>query len=261
MKRKILLFGFLSMLLESLKVSAARTQLGGWEIPQITLPIDFGALKEPNVIALIASTMLVGFILYILAMKVPVFDKNRIYAGIFASLLTVITIMTVPVVAWIMLVGSMGGVIISVLLVFSVLYAMYVTAKKTRVDAKIESGDIDKDYRDSRDEHEDEYKTRRYKKVKSRVKKLVNTIAALARIKDKPDYREQCNNQAGMAEGLKKLVEKAGKQHGKDPTGDGDEARVMLDRCMDELNKRDPNISIARKMANQAFTILDDHEN
>jgi len=149
--------------------------------------------------------------------------------------------------------GSMGGVLVSLLLVFSIIYAMYVTTKKTRGDAANESRDINKSTRDSkRDEHEDTKKDR-YTAIEQKIVGILNRVNDLDA--SSADYEDNCDTYSNLTAKLMKKLKGAKKG---DQTPDGDQAYNFLKKAKNALKKN--NKGQGYDYLHEAQSILDEHQ-
>ncbi len=92
MKGKLFMFGFLSLILESLFVNASI-----FDSNQYNVPISLGFLDDPNLWVIIASAGVLGLIFYLLSTRVPLFRDNNTASIIFSILLSIIALIVTPV--------------------------------------------------------------------------------------------------------------------------------------------------------------------
>ena len=267
MKGRLLFFSFLSILLESMFVSAdafSGSSFFGGTNP-LRLNIKFGTLANPTVWAVLSCVALIGFVLFIAAMKIPFFEGNKTWAGIFAALLAIISIFTTPVVVWVMAIGMVGGVIVSLFGVFAILYSMTVVFRGVKKDANIERRDKKLEDVQSKIEHEGEKERLedrgRYKRT---IRLLKGAEGDINGIKTPPSgatgavvtaFQDECDRMSRTLDTIR--VRLTGDMTG-DGSGDGVEAEDYVRKAIDALDNGEK--STAKKFVKKAWKVLKKHK-
>jgi hypothetical protein len=262
MKGKLLLFSFLSILLESVFVRAdafSGSSFAGSD--PVRLNLNFGFLANPALWAVLASVALVGFILFVLSMKVPFFEGNKWWAGIFAFLLAIISITTTPVVVWVALLGATTGLIVAAFFLIVAGFFLITLLRGVKKNANIMHRDDrveDKANKVARDAEKDVIEdTGRYKRV---IKMLGRTIKEVKKLNfAHPDFATQSRDIASRIDSTLR-VRLTGDRAG-DDTGDGEDADDELRQAVDALNAANADSrSNADRRLDEARKILKKHK-
>ena len=262
MKGKLLLFSFLSILLESVFVNAdafSGSSFAGSN-PYL-LNINLGFLTNPAMWAVLASVAVIGFLLFVLSMKLPFFEGNKWWAGIFAGLISIISIITTPVVVWVALLGATGGLIV-MLFAFLIIVFWFITIirgwkKDLNIQHRADRNEdkIDKVSRDAEKEIVED--TGRYKRVIKLIGRVIKDVKKL-NIAD-ADFATQCRDLASKLDGdirTRLSGDRAG-----DTSGDGDDADDEIRQAVDALNAADASSkSKADRRLDEARKILKKHK-
>ncbi|MCD4759589.1 hypothetical protein K8R33_01740 [archaeon] len=262
MKYKLAIFSFLSMIFGSSLVSADNFFIGdsffGGGADQLKLNINFMALKDPSLWAVLAAVALIGFILFILALKIPFFEGNKRWAGGFAFLLALISITLSPVVYLVMLLGVVGGVIVSLFAIFVIIYSMFVLTKGFHVDSKVvsrEKGLEDKQSKIETKEEEERLEDKhRYKRVIKQIRRIIKRVKKLD-VND-PNFLDDCKDlERGDLDTTRQRLD--GDREG-DSSGDGDDAYDELNKAANDLRRGDKS-SVDRRL-DEAVNLLRAHK-